>query len=309
MRHWQEFLRGKLKLSEPLARHTSLKIGGPAEFWIEPKDLSDLQNLLRFVHKANIPLRVIGAGSNILADDAGIKGIVLRLSSPYFKRVVVKPSAGGARARQGRRKRASNQWIISAGAGVSLPRLLSAACENSLSAFELLAGIPGTVGGSLIMNAGDIGNHVLDISLIDRRGQIKKVSRKQAQFSYRSSGLNRYIILSANFKLFKTDKMAIRKKVNAYLNYRRKTQDLCLHSAGCFFKNPATRPSAGYFIERCGLKGYSSGAAGVSLKHANFIINKQGASSADILRLAAYITRQVREKYNLRLEPEVKIWR
>ena len=269
---WQKFLKGKLKINERLAKHTSFKIGGPVQFWVEPEDLSDLKNLVLLARKKKIPLRIIGAGSNILVNDRGIKGIVVRLNSPYFKRIRV------------------NQQIISAGAGLNLAQLVRYAQKFGLSGFELLAGIPGTVGGALIMNAANIGNKVLDVAVMDKLGRIKILKRQNTQFNYRSSNLNRYVILSAHFKLITKDRETINKSINDYLDYRQKTQDLSKPSAGCIFKNPSfdalrslrmdlersrmgpDSPSAAYFIERCGLKGSSFGDAAVSFKHANFVI-------------------------------------
>ena len=260
------------------------------QFWFQPSDLADLQNLVKLARRGKMPLRIIGAGSNILADDRKIKGIVARLDSPCFKRIAIK------------------QDIIRAGAGVRLAQLVRRTQENGLSGFELLSGIPGTVGGALIMNAGNIGDRVLDVTVLDRCGRIKTIKHKDARFSYRSSNLDRYIILAARFKLFKKDKKAIAKSIKDYLDYRRKTQELSYPSAGCFFKNPNSK-SAAYFIERAGLKGSSFGDAAVSHKHANFIINKGKASFDDVLRLAKHITRCVKERFNLDLDPEIKIWK
>ena len=262
--------------------------------------------MLDFARIQKIPLLIIGAGSNILVDDRGIKGIVAKLNSPCFKRILV------------------NKRVISAGAGLSLSRLVRCAKENGLSGFELLAGIPGTVGGALIMNAGNIGDNVYDMTIMDKRGRLRILKRKDIHFNYRDSNLSDYIILNAQFKLVRKNKKSIAKSINDYLDYRRKTQDLSWPSAGCIFRNPDSKsvlrfrsgaisnkikPSAAYFIERAGLKGSSIGGAAVSLKHANFIINKGKASSWDILRLMTYITRRVKRRFNLDLKPEIKIWR
>jgi len=333
-------LKGKLRKNEHLARHTSFKVGGPVQFWAEPRDRLDLGKLVNLAHKKKLPLLIIGAGSNILVDDKGIKGIVAKLNSPYFKRILV------------------NQQVISAGAGLSLSSLVRCAKEKSLSGFERLAGIPGTAGGALIMNAGNIGDRVLDVTVMNKQGRVKTLRRENIHFGYRNSDLGCYIILSARFKLIKKNKRTIAKSINKYLDYRRRTQDLSWPSAGCIFKNPDSKsvlrlrslrfaqdfrrtlrrsrsaglmvgplissgrlkkcrarsrrkvePSAAYFIERAGLKGSSIGDAVVSLKHANFIINKGRASSADILRLMSYITKSVKRRFNLDLEPEIKIWR
>jgi len=249
-----------------------------------------LRNLVDLARRKKLSLRIIGAGSNILVNDRQIKGIVVKLNSSYFKKVTIK------------------QDSLRAGAGVGLTRLVRRAQERGLSGFELLAGIPGTVGGALIMNAGNIGDKVLDITVMDKQGRVKILKKKDTQFSYRHSSLNGYIILNANFGLIKKDKRVIAKSIKDYLDYRRKTQDLTYPSAGCFFKNPNAK-SAAYFIERAGLKGSSFGDATVSLKHANFIINKGRASCVDVLRLARYISRCVSKRFGLVLKPEIKIWK
>lgn len=296
-----------------------------------------------------MPLRIIGAGSNILVDDRGIKGIVVKLNSPYFKEISINPGSNYV-TKQGRRVDTGiGQRIISVGAGVKLTRLIRLVRDNGLGGFELLAGIPGTLGGALVMNAGNIGDRVLDVTVVNKRAQVKILDTNDVQFGYRSSNLNRYIVLSARFKLIKKSKREIRKKMNQYLNYRHKTQDLSHPSCGCFFKNPdkksvlrlrlvrqsdsglmespstssgclegcraksrrraESKPSAAYFIERCGLKGSRIGDAAVSFKHANFIINKGRASSCDVLRLMEYITGCVKKRFHVHLEPEIRIWK
>ncbi len=295
-----------------------------------------MQNLVSLAREKSIPLRIIGAGTNILADDRGIKGVVVKLSSSYFKKVSVNAGLKSMDRKSG---------VISAGAGVALVRLVQCARSCGFSGWELLAGIPGTLGGALIMNAGNIGESVMDITVIDSYGRYRILKSKQIKFSYRKSSLSRYIILSARFKLIKKDKRLVGRYIDENLGYRQRTQDLSCLSAGCIFKNPScylernlrirrslsqsgfirrtgidpesrakksghkANPSAAYLIERSGLKGSSFGDAVVSLKHANFIINKGKANSADILRLMTYITRQVKKRFKLDLEPEIKIWR
>ena len=297
-------------------------MGGPVQFWVQPKDISDLQDLVKLAYRKKMSLRTIGAGTNILVDDAGIEGIVVKLNAPCFKRII---ACRGANLGY---QYARGQQVISVGVGTTLARLVRYAQENGFSGFELLAGIPGTIGGALVMNSGNIGNSVLGVTVIDKQGWInparnkspkgkelscgvKILNRRDIRFGYRSSDLGDYIILSAHFKLIKKDKRTIKKKIKEHLDYRRMTQDLSWPSAGCIFKNPSGRNqrSAAYFIERCGLKGSSFGGAAVSSKHANFIINKGKANFADILKLISYITRSVKKRFNLDLEPEIKIWK
>jgi len=288
--NWQRSLKGKLKINVPLCRHTSIGVGGPVQFWAEPKDAADLRNLVQIIRKKRLPLRVIGAGTNILVDDRGLKGMVVKLSSPHFKRITI------------------NKEFICAGAGLSLTKLVRYAQEKGLSGFELLAGIPGTIGGALVMNAGNIGDRVLEATVIDKQSKIKVLKKEDIKFGYRVSSLGSYIILGVHFKLIKNSKSQVRRKIKRYLDYRKKTQDLTWPSCGCFFKNPNSK-SAAYLIERCGLKGSFIGDAVVSSKHANFILNKGKASSKDIIKLIDYITIRVKRRFNLYLVPEVKIWK
>lgn len=251
-----------------------------------------------------------------MVNDGKIRGIVIKLSSVRFKRIAPCPDvllykagsfAVGRREPAQLRRRRANQRLINVGAGVSLTRLVSYARRFGLSGCELLAGIPGTVGGALVMNAGGIGNSVFDVLVMDRSGRITTLKNKDIQFGYRSSNLSRYVILGVRLKFVKKSKTAIEKSINEYLIHRRKTQDLSFPSAGCVFKNPNSKPAA-YLIERCGLKGLSFGDAAVSNKHANFIINKGRARFRDIKRLMAHIAGQVRKRFNIILEPEIKIW-
>lgn len=197
--------------------------------------------------------------------------------------------------------------MLRVGAGLGLARLVSYTRRAGLSGCELLSGIPGTVGGALVMNAAGIGERVLDVSVMGRNGRIKVLKKKDIRFGYRSSNLGRYVILGARLKLVKRSRRAIGKSMDEYLLYRRRTQDLSFPSAGCVFKNPDSQPAA-YFIERCGLKGLSFGEAAVSDKHANFIVNKGKAGFSDIRRLMKHVAGQVRKRFNVILKPEIKIW-
>ncbi len=294
--NWWKSLKGKVKLSEFLNRHTTFKIGGPAEFFIEPRDIDNLKLLLNFVKRYKIPLFIIGAGSNVLIDDKGVNGVVLRLNSPYFRRIIFK----------------NNRAQV--GSGIMLNRVVCAALEHGLSKAEFLVGIPGTVGGALVMNAGIWqGNHSIkdlvdNVTVMDYIGNVKTLERKDIKFGYRESSLSKYIVLSACLNLVKKNKKEIRDKIAKYLACRRNTQDLSLPNAGCIFKNPDAN-SAGRLIDLCGLKGKRIGGALVSLKHANFILNCGNATARDVLRLMDIIKRKVKRKFRVDLEPEIKIWR
>lgn len=292
--NWWKGLKGRVKLKEPLKNHTAFKIGGPAKYFIEPKDIDDLKLLLGLLKRYKITFFVIGAGSNILINDRGIEGAVLHLNSPYFNRIHF-----------------MNEPAVEVGSGLMLNRVILAAKKRGLSGLEFLAGIPGTVGGALVMNAGipkkNIADLVETVTVMDYNGRIKTLDRNQARFEYRSSNLSRYIILSALMRLFKKERGEIEDEINSYLKYRRLSQDLSHPSAGCVFKNPREYP-AGKLIDLCGLKGKRMGGACISEIHANFIINPGNAKAVDVLKLMDYTRKKVEDKFNIDLKPEIKIW-
>jgi UDP-N-acetylmuramate dehydrogenase len=291
--NWWKNLKGNVRRKEPLSRHTSFKIGGPAEFFIEPRDIADLKLLLDLVKRYKISVSAIGSGSNILANDRGRKGVVFRLASPVFKTMSFK---GG---------------YCEAGAGVLLGQLLRGCQRRGLSGLEFLTGIPGTVAGAVAMNAGAQGKSISDVliyvNVMDKNGTIKILSRKEVRFGYRTSGLTRYIIISALFELTRNQKENINKRIKQYSAYRKLTQDYTHPSAGCVFKNPQGY-SAGKLIDLCGLKGKRVGGASVSRKHANFILNTGGARAGDVLKLMACIRKKVKKTHQVNLVPEIKIW-
>ena len=300
--NWWKSLKGKVKLQEPLKAHTTFKIGGPADFFIEPRDAEDLRLLLCLVKKNNLQLRVIGMGSNLLISDKGVSGVVLRLNAPYFKKLRYRDN------------------YLDAGAGVPLNAIVAFCMERGLSKAEFLTGIPGTLAGALAMNAGiarkvksprpavnNIGDLIKRVTVMDYAGNIKTLDKKKIKFGYRKSSLSKYIILNATMKLKKTDKSKVREKIMGYASHRKRTQDLSKPSAGCVFKNPAL-DSAGRLIDSCGLKGKRIKDAGISVKHANFILNLGQAQEKDIRRLMDFIKTKVKRKFNVSLTPEIKIW-
>jgi len=293
MNLWKD-LKVKIRVKEPLKKHTTFRIGGPMQYFAEPGDTEALKLLLKRAKRANIRILVLGAGSNILAADNVIKGLVLRLNSRPFKRIVLKNNK------------------ISAGCAISLPQLLLFAGKRGLSGFEFLAGIPGTVGGALMMNAGArgraIGDTVATVTAMDYSGREKVLKRSAIKFGYRNSGLNKYIILTVSFKVGRRPKKEIIRKIEENLSLRLASQDLSKPSAGCVFKNPKGL-SAGILIDECGLKGKSCGNARISDRHANFILNLGSAKASDVLRLMKLAKNKVKKEYGVTLEPEIKIWR
>jgi len=291
---WWKSLKGKVRLNEPLKDKTTFRIGGPAKFFIEPKDIADLRSLVNASARFRFSIFVIGAGSNILVDDAGINGSVVRLSSPYFKKIHIEGNH------------------IQAGSGVTISRLISQALAHGLSGLEFLAGIPGTLGGALMMNAGAWGKRIADfvqeISVMDYSGKVMSLKRSDLVFGYRSSNLKKHIILSADLKLCRKSRERIKGNIEQYLTDRFDTQDNSRPNAGCIFKNPSPREPAGRIIDLCGLKGSKVGDAFISFKHANFILNYGHASSSEVIKLMNLIKRSVKKKFSINLELEIKIW-
>lgn len=293
--NWWKRLKGKVKLNEPLKEHTTFKIGGPAKFFIEPKDIRNLKLLIISASKYNLPIFILGSGSNILVKDSLLNAVVVRLNSAHFKKI------------------SYNNNYLEAGSGLKLNQLISSAAERGLSGLEFLTGIPGTLGGALAMNAGCWGSSISDllenVTVMDYNGKIKTLDRKNLRFNYRKSNLAKYIILGARIKLNKKNKREIHANLNKYLQARRLSQENILPNAGCIFKNPKPGESAAKLIELCGLKGKKIGNACVSRKHANFILNPNKAKAEDVLKLIALIRKEVKDRFGVSLEPEIKKWR
>jgi UDP-N-acetylmuramate dehydrogenase len=286
-------LKSKIKFNEPLEEHTTFRIGGQVKFFIQPEDTLDLKLLLKLARRHKMPVRILGAGSNVLAGDQMMRAVVLNLVSPNFKEIILKGNS------------------LEAGSGLSLARLLQFALAHGLAGGEFLAGIPGTVGGALAMNAGCWGRAIADlveeVEFLDYNGKIKSLQKRDIKFSYRQSSLAKYIILKARLKFTKGNKDRARQLVRRYLARRAHAQDSSFPNAGCIFKNPP-HESAAKLIDLCGLKGKRIGGAAVSLKHANFILNRSHAKAGDVLKLMSLIQKKVKNRFAVTLEPEIKIW-
>jgi UDP-N-acetylmuramate dehydrogenase len=291
--NWQKEFPDNIKINEPLRDKTTFKIGGPAKFFLEPKSMGDLKRIVILARNHKMPILVLGRGSNVLVNDAGVKGIILRLNSSSFKKVFFKKNH------------------VEAGSGLDLKQLIQETRRQGLSGMEFLTGIPGTVGGALAMNAGawgkNIGDLVKAVKVMDYKGKLKILRRNQIKFGYRKSGLAKYIILGARFNLVKEGAEKIIENLNKYLAFRRNSQDNSFPNAGCIFKNPNGK-SAGKLIDLCGLKGRSIKDAFVSGIHANFILNRGSASAKDVLKLINLVRKEVKKKFKVTLEPEIKIW-
>ncbi len=284
-------LGAAVKEREPMAQHTTLAVGGPADWYVEVFNLEQLAALVKKARGRALPLFFMGAGSNLLVDDFGIRGVVAHLGGEFEKFTV-----------EGDRVRA--------GAGVFLPTLVKQCADQFLGGIEPLVGVPGTVGGALAMNAGtrdlEMGTIVESVEILERDGTLKNMLKDEIKFSYRSSTLQGTTICFATLKLKRGNKDDIIPAIQKFLSYRLKTQPIGTLNVGSVFKNPPGHFAA-ELIEKAGLKGLTIGRAQVSGKHANFIVNCGGATAQDIKDLIMTVQHAVKEKFSISLDPEVKI--
>lgn len=284
---------GEVSLNVPLKEYTSFKIGGEAELFVVPNNLMELLNVLEILKENDVPYFLLGAGSNLLISDKGIRGAVIKLGDGFDY------------------AHAKGDYIL-AGAGVSLASLATCAKNAELSGLEFASGIPGSLGGALFMNAGAYGGEMKDVvtevSYIDSDGTVKTIPCDECGFGYRKSifSSGNKIIISAKFTLQKGNKEEISAKMRELNAKRKEKQPLEFPSAGSTFKRPEGH-FAGTLIEQAGLKGYTIGGAQVSEKHAGFVINTGGATASDVCELICHVQKTVLEKFNVELEPEVKI--
>ncbi|MGF9908395.1 UDP-N-acetylmuramate dehydrogenase [Brevibacillus porteri] len=283
----------KVWTDEPLANHTTWRIGGPADLLIQPKDKASLQKAFQILHRHEIPWSVIGRGSNLLVRDRGIRGAVLKVAEGL--------SHCEFRGEE-----------VCVGAGYSMIRLAVETGKMGLTGMEFAGGIPGTVGGAVYMNAGahgsDLSRILIDAEILFETGESKVLSNEELSFSYRTSLLQKQkgIVLEARFQLRTGDREEIAATLAANKERRRNTQPLQMPCAGSVFRNPPN-DHAGRLIEAAGLKGYQVGGAQVSEKHSNFIVNCGGATAADVLTLIDHVRSTILEKNGIDLHPEVLV--
>jgi UDP-N-acetylmuramate dehydrogenase len=293
---WYEEFGEQVRLNVPLAPLTWFGVGGPASYYVTPRDVQQLQSIVARLRENEIPLYVLGSGANLLVHDEGVNGAVICLNSPEFKRAEV-PEDGGT--------------TVMAGAGKDVQKLVLECAQAGLSGLECLAGIPGSIGGEIKMNAGgafgDIGSAVQSVTVMDTNGQVFTRLKDDLVFEYRKSNISAKFILSATFGMSRDDPQRVANKVKEIWMYKKNSQPLADHSAGCIFKNPRGL-SAGALIDQAGLKGATVGGAEVSGKHANFITAKKGSKAADVLTLIEQVRGKVQEKFDVKLETEVVIW-
>ena len=283
-------VKGEVKFHEPLASYTSLHIGGPADVLVIPANVEDITQIVRQSKVDKVPIFVLG-GTNVLIRDQGIRGIVIQLSR--LNRI-----------------RLDSDDVLYAQAGVRMPTLLGFAIRHAYSGLEWAAGIPGTVGGGVVTNAGTKLGEMKDvlkaIELVDDQGMIKRVEASQLSFAYRYARVPKRVIIGAWFQLSHATKKQIESFTKTYLRYRKETQPLTLPNAGSIFKNP-TEASAGSLIEEAGLKGVRIGDAQVSSKHGNFIVNIGKARATDVIRLIQKVRRVVARKTGVTLQMELRV--
>lgn len=286
----QEMCTGRIAFNEPLAPMTSFRIGGPADFYIEPVDREELTRLVGYFRSRNFPFIILGNGSNLLISDEGFHGAVLNLERHFSS---VDRSAD----------------LIRAGAGIRMATFVDFCIEHNLSGVEMLAGIPGTLGGALVMNAGayggEISDHLLDVTII-RGGGLMVIPKGEAGFTYRSSGLGEDVLVEATFRFPPGEKEEMKQRRKELLLKRNSTQPTGLPNAGSIFKNPPDAFAA-KLIEESGLKGFAVGDAEVSTIHANFIVNRGAATAMDVVAVIRHVYRTVRDRTGILLEPEVRL--
>ncbi len=275
-----------VRQAEPLAMHTWFQLGGPAEFFAEPTNPDEVVALMRRCHERQVPIHVLGGGSNVLVRDEGVPGLVLQLTAPEFCDVRVTKNT------------------LTVGAGLLLGRVVTTAAHAGLAGLEVLVAIPGTVGGALRENAGnrggDIGQWTSEITVISRSGEVSVRSRDDLEFAYRESSLDDPVILSAVLELEEEDPRELARRLQKHWILRKASHPMGHQCAGCVFKDPRGG-AAGNLIEQAGLKGTRIGGAVVSERHANFIVAEPEATSSDVLRLIDLIRSQVRDRVGVEL--------
>lgn len=284
-----------LYYDEPMAKHTSFKIGGPADVFIKVDNIEELKETLNLSKQNQIPLTIIGNGSNLLVTDKGIRGITAKLN---LKDIEIKNE--------------NNKQIIKVEAGVPVGLLAQKLLKEEITGFEELSGIPGTIGGAVIMNAGAHGKELKDIlkkvTAMDYNGNIHEFTNEECQFSYRNSRFQKekYIILQATLELEKGNSTEIKEKMDEYMQFRKEKQPIEYPNAGSTFKRGEDFVTA-KLIDEAGLKGYKVGGAQVSKKHAGFIVNVDNATAKDVIELTDYIKEKIEEKFGKKINLEIQI--
>ena len=278
----------------PLAKTTWYGLGGPADYFITPKDTEQLKDVVKRCNENNIPIYVMGFGSNLLISDAGLRAAVIKLNAEKFTQTEF------------------DSEQLTAWAGADLNELVLTCVKKGLSGIEALTGIPGSIGGAVRMNAGgnfgDIGAAVESVTLMGTDGKTFEKTKPELMFDYRRTNITAKFVINAKLKLVPADPEQIMRTVKEIWIYKKNNQPLNTKNSGCIFKNPRG-VSAGALIDRAGLKGLQIEGAVVSEKHANFIIAQKGCKSKDVFRLIDAVTQRVKEQFDIELELEIEIWK
>lgn len=286
-------LQDDIYTNEPMSKHTTFKIGGTADIFVKLRNTEQIEKLLNLCKNKNVPIKIIGNGSNILVKDNGIRGVVAKICTNSYDFL--------------------DEKTIRVDAGMLNSKVSKILLENSLTGFEFASGIPGTIGGAVKMNAGAYGSQISDVVIktkyIDLENmQIKEINKKDQKFEYRKSifSTTKRVIIDTTLKLEKADKEQIQEKINQNNESRRTKQPIDKPSAGSTFKRGEDFITA-QLIDECGLKGYTIGGAQVSTKHAGFVVNAGDATASDVIELMELIKKKVQEKFNKNIDLEIEV--
>lgn len=288
-RHIEQIASDCMRRDEPLYRHTTFRVGGPADLWVKPHTVETALNVLSFCQMEKVPHVVLGKGSNVLVSDSGFRGVVINLSSCFRQ---YKQVDDGVRC----------------GSGLGLPTFVRKLAAAGLSGLEFAVGIPGTIGGAVATNAGAHGTEISQLlkrAVVMMEGERRVLSRSAISFSYREAEVGG-VVLEVELTMEERPPEVVREKIGHFMHLRKTTQPIWERTAGCVFKNPPG-DSAGRLIDSLGLKGTSVGQATVSELHANFIVNTGTATAADMLALIEIIRTRVREEAGIELELEIEL--
>ena len=282
-----------LQRDEPLSQHTWLRMGGPAQYFVTPRTEAELLEVISTCRQQQLPIHILGSGSNLLVREAGVQGVVVRVVEPLLGEVRIEGTS------------------LTAGGGTLLSHVVAEAVRGGLGGIEILAGIPGTIAGAVVGNSGgrsgDIGQIITSVRVLTQENEIAVRHGDELSFSYRRSSIQDLLVLSATLELTRDDSEELTRRMRKNWILKRSTQPLADQSAGCIFRNPRGL-SAGSLFEQCGLKCLSVGTARISERHANFIVTESGATSKDVEQLISRIQKAVAEKFAVDLELEIKVW-
>lgn len=282
-------------VSEPMSSHTTFRVGGPADYFVTPTSVEEVQAISSFTRESGLDLYVLGCGSNVLVSDEGLRGVVMRIGSKLAAITL------------------GDEGRITAQAGATNAKIANTALKAGLAGFEFAAGIPGSIGGAAIMNAGAYGGELRDVATgvtcLSDKGELACLTADEADWGYRRSRMEKdgSIVLSVDLKLSPGDPDAIRERMAELAHKRTDKQPLDLPSAGSTFKRPEGH-FAGKLIQDAGMQGYTVGGAQVSNKHAGFVVNVGGATAADVMAVICAVRASVKDQFGIELEPEVRRW-